>query len=192
MSRDRILFSFIAGLALAFGPMLGTASAEVRITFYAHSGAQIRSGWLYFPHAYIGLVGELDDGTVVDDFIGFTAVNPGLQLLLVSGPGELSRPDERYKRGSRRGISMSITDETYQVLRSRIGVWRTPEGSIYNVRRRNCITFVADAAHVVGLTVPKKLPLSPGRFMDELGRLNPEPESGSLVANALPSGSNNL
>lgn len=167
------------GLTLIFviffflGAAAESARAEIELTFYAHPGARVRGGWLLFPHAYIGLTGTLTDGEVVDEYIGFTAANPGPQLLFLTGRGVLSPPDDRYKHESTRGLSVALTDADYWAIQRRLDLWGSPAGSVYNLRKRNCITFVADVAEAAGLTAPSVLTLSPGRLLADLARLNP-------------------
>lgn len=178
MNRSRRFVALAAVFVSAFIAGAETVRAEVQMTFYAHSGTRIRGGWLYFPHAYIGLTGVLETGDAVESYIGFTASNPGPHLLLTSGRRLVSTPDERYRHESRQGLSVTITDETYWLIQDRVNIWRSPTGSTYNLHRRNCITFVADLAEAAGLTPPEELTLSPGRFLDDLGRLNLDVNNG--------------
>ena len=90
MTALRHLLAGLLLLMLAAGP----ASAEVVLTLYAHGGNQVRGGWLLFPHAYVTLRGTLDGtGEAVDRSAGFTARNPGPQLLFASGRGVVEAPD---------------------------------------------------------------------------------------------------
>lgn len=160
----------------------GPALAEVTVTFYAHPGNRVRGGYLLFPHAYLHAEGVLDDtGEAVDWSAGFTARDPGPQLLFVAGRGVVAEPDQRYVHEGRAYVSVTLADAAYRALRARADWWASPEGSRYDLRRRNCITFIADMARMAGLTTGKEPSMSPGRFMEELVALNP---SADLIAQA--------
>lgn len=174
--------TLISVIFFFLGAAAESARAEIELTFYAHPGARVRGGWLLFPHAYIGLAGTLTDGEVVDEYVGFTAANPGPQLLFVTGRGVLLPPDGRYRHESTRGLSVPLTDAGYWAIQRRLEVWRSPLGSVYNLRSRNCITFVADMAEIAGLTAPIVLTLSPGRLLADLARLNPTSGEGSALS----------
>lgn len=175
MIHRSALMSLVALLLSAVSAIPTPVNAEVELTFYAHSGTRIRGGWLYFPHAYIGLTGHLTDGTLVDEYLGFTAATPGPHLLFIPGPGAVSPPDQRYRSESRRGLSVLLPDKTYVAVMERINLWRSPAGSVYNLRRRNCITFVEEVARAAGLVTSPEATLSPSRFLSDLARLNADP-----------------
>lgn len=168
-ARPFILLISLLGATIA-GP--GAARADVELTFYAHPGARLRQGWLLFPHAYIGLTGTLSSGERVEEYLGFTAANPGPHLLITSGRGALLPPDMRYFHESRRGLSVTLADQTYWTIDELIATWRNPASSVYNLRSRNCITFVAEVAKAAGLALPDQLTLSPARFLDDLAQKN--------------------
>ena len=152
------------------------ASAAVTVTFYGHEGLKVRGAFLYFPHAYVRLTGTLDEtGESVNQAYGFTARDPGPQLLFMSGRGVLAEPDARYIADGIAYLSVEIDDATYHAIQSRFAHWRSREGSTYNLHRRNCITFAADIARTAGLTTPSEDTLSPNGFLKELVVLNPMP-----------------
>ncbi|RZJ46057.1 MAG: hypothetical protein EON86_00130 [Brevundimonas sp.] len=157
--------------ALAGGP----AWAAVTVTFYAHPGARIRGADLLFPHAYVQATGSLDDtGDPVEWTAGFTAKNPGPQLLFVSGKGAVLTPEARYAHEGRPYLSLTISDAAYRALRTRADWWNGPEGSLYELRRRNCITFVADMARTIGLRTAAEPSMKPGAFLEATAVLNPQ------------------
>jgi len=171
MKRGLRVWIAILALWLAAVP----AHAAVTVTFYGHEGLKVRGGFLYFPHAYVRLTGTLDEtGEVVDQAYGFTALNPGPQLLFMSGRGVLAEPDARYVAEGIAYLSVEIEDATYHAIQARFAHWRSREGSTYNLNRRNCITFVADIARTAGLTTPSEDTLSPNGFLKELVVLNPQ------------------
>ena len=170
-----LLKAWLPGLLLAL--IAGQAWAEVTVTFYAHPGARIRGGDLLFPHAYVHAVGTLDDtGETVDWSAGFTAKYPGPHLLLARGPGEVQHPDPRYVNEGHPYLRVVVSDATYRQLRTRADWWNGaegPEGAVYDLRRRNCITFVADLARLVGLTTAQEPSMKPGTFLEATAALNP-------------------
>lgn len=178
-----------AGVLLA-GLMLwlvaGPAAAAVTVTFFGHEGAQVRGGWLYFPHAYVRLHGTLDTGETVERSVGFTARSPGPQLLLFSGPGLLKEPDAIYVSEGVPYVSVEISDEAFRQLTARIDWWGTPEGSRYNLNKRNCIAFVADVARRLGLRTPSHETLSPNGFLKDMVTMNPHGSVPGLLAAPVP------
>ena len=172
--RSLMLALVLAGLVPAL-----PANAAVTVTFYGHEGNRVQNGWLLFPHAFVHLHGTLEsNGLPVDYAVGFTARSPGPQLLFFSDRGILKRPEPAYIADGIAYLSVVISDETYETLRSRFDYWASAEGGTYNLRQRNCITFVADLAEVVGLDVPDARTLSPNGFLKDLVAVNPP---GSLA-----------
>ncbi|MBX9574798.1 MAG: hypothetical protein K2X07_04080 [Caulobacteraceae bacterium] len=180
----RGLGALFAGLCLwlAAGPV----AAAVTVTFYGHEGAQVRGGWLYFPHAYLRLHGTLDTGETVDRAVGFTARSPGPQLLLFSGPGILKEPEPAYLAEGVAYLSVEISDEAFHQITARIDWWGTPEGSRYNLNKRNCIAFVADVAQRLGLSTPSHETLSPNGFLKDMVALNPAGSVPGLLSAPAP------
>ncbi len=162
----------LLGLALAL--IAAPAWAAVTLTFYAHPGARIRGGDLLFPHAYVHASGSLDDtGDAVDWAAGFTARYPGPHLLLATGPGVVATPEARYVGEGKPYLRMTVSDAVYRAVRARSDWWNGPEGSLYDLRRRNCISFVADLARVAGLQTAKEPSMKPGTFLEATAALNP-------------------
>lgn len=153
----------------------GPAWAAVTVTFYAHPGARVRGADLLFPHAYVQATGSLDDtGDAVSWAAGFTAKNPGPQLLFVSGKGVVQTPDARYVHEGKPYLSLTISDAAYRALRARADWWNSAEHSTYELRRRNCITFVADMARTIDLRTAEEPSMKPGSFLEATAALNPE------------------
>jgi hypothetical protein len=169
----RVMRWWTCGLLLAL--IAGPAWAAVTLTFYAHPGARIRGGELLFPHAYVHATGTLDDtGDPVDWAAGFTARNPGPQLLFARGVGVVAYPDARYIGEGQVYLRLVVDDATYRAVRARADWWGSPEGSVYDLRRRNCITFIADLARVAGLRTDGEPSMRPGRFLAGIAALNPK------------------
>lgn len=179
------LRAWLPGLILAF--IASQAWAEVTITFYAHPGARVRDGNLLFPHAYVHAVGRLDDtGEAVDWSAGFTARNPGPQLLFARGVGEVQHPNPRYVDEGQAHLRVTVTDAVYRQIRERADWWNGPEGSVYDLRRRNCISFVADLARLAGLTTAAEPSMKPGTFLEATAALNPQADPAAPPARVAP------
>ncbi|MGZ9099069.1 MAG: hypothetical protein ACXW3O_05140 [Brevundimonas sp.] len=174
------------GLALAL--VAGPALAEVVLTFYAHPGARVRDGYLLFPHAYVHATGSLEDtGDPVDWAAGFTARSPGPQLLFARGAGVVAYPDARYIGEGRPYLRLTVNDAAYRAVRARSDWWAGPEGSVYDLRRRNCISFVADLARVAGLVTAAEPSMKPGTFLEATAALNPQAAwQGPVTAEQTP------
>lgn len=160
------------GLALAL--VAGPALAQVVLTFYAHPGARVRDGNLLFPHAFVHATGSLEDtGDAVDWSAGFTARNPGPQLLFARGVGVVENPNPRYVDEGKPYLRLTVSDAAYRAVRARSDWWASPEGWVYDLRRRNCITFIADLARVAGLQTADEPSMKPGTFLEATAALNP-------------------
>ena len=169
----RLFRSLIPALLLAL--IAGHAWAEVTVTFYAHPGARVRDGNLLFPHAYVHAEGTVDaTGEAVDWSAGFTAKSPGPHLLFMRGGGEVQEPDARYVAEGQPYLELTVDDATWHALKARAEWWNSPEGSVYDLRRRNCITFIADLARVVGLQTAPEPSMKPGTFLEATAALNPQ------------------
>lgn len=162
----------LAGLALAL--IAGPVWAAVTVTFYAHPGARVRDGYLLFPHAYVHAEGTVEaTGEPVDWSAGFTAKSPGPHLLFVRGDGVVASPDARYVSEGQPFLRVTLDDEAWHALRARADWWASPEGSLYDLRRRNCISFIADLARVAGLRTAPEPSMKPGTFLEATAALNP-------------------
>lgn len=158
-------------LAMTAGP----AWAAVTLTFYAHPGARVRGGNLLFPHAYVHATGHLDDtGTPVDWAVGFTPRNPTSALLFGPGVGVVAHPDPRYIGEGRPYLRLTISDAAYRAIWARAAWWNGQEGSHYDLRRRNCISFIADLARMAGLNTAAEPSMKPGSFLEATAALNPD------------------
>ncbi len=144
------------------------ASAAVVMTFWSHDQDE------NFPHAFFALKGAPDaGGEPIDANYGFTAkaVTPAILLGTVGGKIEDNKPG--YMRRSDARFSIVLTDDQYAAVQSLIAEWT--EHSKYNLNKRNCVHFVAEAARRSGLTVPDlpKLMKKPKSFLLAVGEANP-------------------
>ncbi len=162
-------------LALLLALIGGSAWAEVTLTFYAHPGARVRDGNLLFPHAFVHATGSLEEtGETVDWAAGFTARNPGPQLLFMRDVGVVELPNPRYVGEGKPYLRLTVSDAAYRAVRARADWWNTPEGWVYDLRRRNCITFIADLARTAGLQTAAEPSMKPGTFLEATAALNPQ------------------
>src|SRR5690606_8275063 len=114
---------------------------------------------------YVQATGTLDDtGEAVDWAAGFTARHPGPQLLFMRDTGVVLQPDPRYVDEGTPYLSLTVDDAVYRAMRARADWWNGPDGRVYDLRRRNCISFVADLARVVGLRTAEEPSMKPGSY----------------------------
>lgn len=153
---------FIAVLAV-----LPIARAQVTATYYSMDFGE------NFPHAFVHLTGTRDDGTPVNKYLGFSArtVTPAILVSAVSG--EVIRRTPRYIDVSEPRFALVLTDEQFEAINSVADYWEDNKLS-YDLNQRNCIHFVADTLHVIGLTVnwESEFFKKPKGFLREVGRLN--------------------
>lgn len=177
MRRFRLLLVLVVWLTAGWA---SGAAAEIRVTFYSHGWAVGSRGETYFPHAYILVDGSTADGATVNQTFGFTAEN--LSRAVRNLPGVVLPANPDFPGVSVAHFWLTITDDQYRLLMDRIAWWRSPEGSLYNLRSRNCIDFVADMAATLGLTPGQTRTWKPNLFMAETMERN----AGRVFAPAIP------
>lgn len=161
-----------------------TARAAVVVTFYSHDWG-VTGSQLYFPHAFVELHGSPDaGGPPVEGNYGFTAKLITPALLVAKTTGEVVDGDAAYVKESHPHLSRTLSDDQYFALIRAIDAWRVAPGNVYWLKGRNCVSFVADLAGVLGLKVnlTRDLILKPGSFLDQLARDNPEPPAPQVSA----------
>lgn len=159
----------IAGLLLALSCLAAPAAAEVRMTFWSRDTSN------YFPHAFFTLKGTLDaTGQPVDESYGFTLNSLSPKALFASVAAHIDHTNKRYIRGSDAQFRITISDAQYAAIKAQVAEWGAP-GSKWNLNRRNCVFFVAEAARRAGLVVveEKRLMKKPKSFTRSLIALNP-------------------
>lgn len=162
----------LIALALIMSTIAFPARAEVIATFWSHERDQ------NYPHAFIVLRGRIDaTGEVVDTNIGFTArrISPGILLGSVEGMMETVSAGYIARPTSRPHFALRLDDAGYARLMAFVAQWRAHEQPSYNLRRRNCVHFVMEAAALFGLAVNRDSRhfRNPRAFLDEVMRLNP-------------------
>ena len=160
------------------------AAAEVTVGFYSHSWG-LSGGDLYFPHAFIVVKGELEGrAPPIEQSFGFTAITVSPALLLSRVPGQVIDSSRTYIPISRKHFDLVVSDEQYRDLLQAIADWQRVKGDPYELKKRNCITFVGQMARVLGLEVGDEHVMDPARFLDDLALRNPgKLRLGSAAAN---------
>jgi hypothetical protein len=124
------------------------AQAAVTITFWSHELGNS------FPHAFFTLRGIPDGGGApVDTNVGFTAksVSPALLMGPVAGKLDMAKPS--YVAGSDAQFSLIMSDAQYEAVLRLVDGWSEGKpDSVYRLSDHNCVTFVKEAARIVGLT----------------------------------------
>lgn len=137
-------------ILLALLLMLGTAlpaQAAVTITFWSHEFGN------NFPHTFFTLRGVPDaGGAPVDTNYGFTARTVSPAILMGTVAGRLDTADRGYMANSDAQFSLVLTDAQYTDILALVAAWgdRTGDGR-YNLNKRNCVHFIAEAARRLGL-----------------------------------------
>lgn len=169
MALFRILQLALLCLSLIAVP----AKADVLVTFWSHSRDQ------NYPHAFLVMQGRIDaTGQVVDSNVGFTAHSISPMVLLGSVRGEMERLSAGYvaRPASQPHFALRLTDAQYARLQAFIAQWGNAPQPNYNLRRRNCVHFIMEAAALLGLNVNRASShfREPAAFLEEVMRLNPQ------------------
>lgn len=167
VSRVKALLVLIVLLTAGWAQ---SAAAEVRVTFYSHGWGVGPRGETYFPHAFIRVEGQTAEGPPINETFGFTGTN--LSRSMSNRPGVVVAADPRYLGASTAHFWLIITDDQYRALMAMIAWWKTPEGSTYNLRTRNCIHFTAEVARTLGLEPGTTRTWKPMEFMADTARRN--------------------
>jgi len=147
------LIRFLAALMLLIGLPL-PAQAAVTMTFWSHELGNS------FPHSFFTLRGVPDaGGAPVDANYGFTAKSISPALLWGTVKGRIDVADPAYMASSDAQFSVTLTDAQFAAVLALVREWDEKTGDAhYNLNRRNCVHFVAEAARragLVGLDQPK-------------------------------------
>lgn len=155
--------------ALVAAVVAWDADAKVRLTFWSRDTSN------YFPHAFVTMKGTLDaTGEPVDTSYGFTLNNITPVALFSSVSAHIDITAKRYMRGSDAQFYVDISDDQYRAIAAQAAEWGA-KGSKWNLNRRNCVHFAAEAARRAGLVVVEapKLMKKPRSFTKSLIPLNP-------------------
>lgn len=165
----RLLATFLALLTLAWA---SPALADVKLSFHSFNGSVLVGR---YPHTFIVLEDELENGQKVNENYGFTAKSAGPAVL--NGPVEhdilIEKP--KYISSTNRHFTVTITDAQYRKIVAEMKAWRDAPGKYYDLDTRNCIHFVGAMAQIVGLKVeyPKDMLRRPKKWLNYITSLNP-------------------
>lgn len=169
-SRLRVMpWPALAMLLMLFAAM--PAQAAVTITFWS------RDFGTYFPHTFFTLRGTPDSGGApVDASYGFTAKSVSPALLFGNVAGRIERPKRTYMEGSYARFERVLSDAQYTAILELIRAWDEKTGdATYNLGKRNCVTFVREAARRAGLAQVEfpKLMKKPSSYLRAVIAANP-------------------
>ena len=167
------------------------------IAFYTHRWGLSGTGFVYFPHAFVVIERGADEpGGPSRESYGFTSASPNTVMLTGRSAGVIIPEDDHYAGLSRLHFQLELTTAQYDAVETAIAAWRTADGNRYDLRRRNCISFVAAVARAAGLATPDRDGVDPEAFMaavslanaDRLGSaaVTPDTASGVTAAAAGP------
>ncbi len=189
----RLGLTVLVGLLSVSAP--AAAKADEIVGFYFHGWGLSSRGLVYFPHAFVTISPApgpeaSPDPRLEPDYparsFGFVAVKPGPTLLLHHTRGEVIDSAKAYLSVSRREFAVRVSDAQYQSLLDAVSAWRAVEGDPYDLRRRNCVTFVAAMARAINLDVGDDRILDPSRFLTDLRQRNLAMIPPDDAPNALP------
>lgn len=159
------------------------AAAAVTITFYSHDFGSS------FPHAFVLLHGTPDaGGAAVDGNYGFTAKHITPAIVMGSVAGDIESANPVYVAHSQPHWQMVLSDGQYAAVLATMEKWRAIPGKSYDLKRRNCVHFVADIARTLGMTVvePRELMRKPRSFLADLYHRNEALKRAAAPADAVP------
>jgi len=155
--------------ALALTP--APAGAAVTMTFWSHDFGK------HFPHALISLRGTPDaGGAAVDRVLGFTARSLSPAILLGTVRGRVESPDRGYMDQSVAQFSVVLDDARYARVVALAAAWDEATGDArYNLKSRNCVHFVREAARIAGLAGldQPRLMKKPRSYLQAVAAANP-------------------
>ena len=178
VKRAAVLRAMLALLLLAWS---AAASAAVEIAFYSKEFGRT------FPHAFVRLTGTLDaTGESVDAVHGFTVMNQiGPSVLLGPVKGKIVTHSQDYVAKSQRHFALTLSDAEYRAVLALVERWRGLPQPSYSLERRNCVSFVAEVAKLVGLSAghDSRLIKRPHGYLAKITREN----AVAIAARAQPS-----
>lgn len=165
----RLLAILLAVLSLGWG---SPALAQVRLSFHSFNGSVLVGR---YPHAFIVLEGELDNGQKVSENYGFTAKSVGPAVLRGPVEHDILVEEPKYIAKTNRHFTLTISDAQYRKIVAEVKAWRDAPGKYYDLETRNCIHFVGEMARIAGLKVeyPKDMLRRPKKWLNFITTLNP-------------------
>lgn len=165
----RFLATLLAALSLGWG---SPALADVRLSFHSFNGSVLVGR---YPHTFIVLEGELENGQKVSENYGFTARSVGPAVLRGPVEHDILIEQPKYIATTNRHFTLNITDAQYRKIVTEVKAWREAPGKYYDLDTRNCIHFVGEMARIAGLKVeyPKDMLRRPKKWLNHITALNP-------------------
>ncbi len=164
----RSLFRALAALVLLTAAL--PAHAAVTMIFWSHELGQT------FPHAFVTLRGTPDrGGPPVDTNYGFTAKSVSPAILFGPVPGRMEVLKSDYIDSSTAHFSVLLTDAQYADILALVAAWSDDKGyGVYRLASHNCVHFVKEVAHRVGLVDldRPKLMKKPRSYLNAIGVAN--------------------
>ena len=148
------------------------AQADVRLTFHSFNGSVFAGR---YPHTFVSMEGELDDGTTIHENYGFSAKHASPAVL--TGPVEhiVMVEKDKWLEETNRHFTVTIDDAKYWAIRKEVARWRDAPGKYYDLDTRNCIHFVGAIAQMVGVKVdyPDDMLRKPKAWLNRIVARNP-------------------
>ena len=143
------------------------------MTFHSFDGSVLFGR---YPHAFVSLEGELEDGTPIRENYGFSAKSASPAVL--AGPVEhviLVEKDKWIDRTNQH-FTLTVDDAKYWAIRKEVARWRDAPGKYYDLATRNCIHFVGAIAQIVGVrvTYPQDMLRRPKKWLNHITGRNPQ------------------
>ena len=149
------------------------AQADVQLTFHSFNGSVLFGR---YPHTFISMAGELDDGTAIKENYGFSAKSAGPAVLAGPVRHVILVEKDKWLTKTNRHFTVTIDDAKYWEIRKEVARWRDAPGKYYDLDTRNCIHFVGAIASMVGAKVdyPKNLLRKPRSWLNRMVERNPQ------------------
>ncbi len=144
---------------------LSAAQAEVVARFYSRDFGSV------FPHGFF----EVEGPGVPKKNYGFTAKTVTPAILMGPVAGKLIESKPGYVAASRHHFTLRLSNDQYTKLMGVVSSWGSRPQPSYDLYKANCVSFIRDALHVLGMkTNPKTRFLGkPKSFLTEVQSLNP-------------------
>ena len=165
-SLSRALLILLSALLCSW---ISPAQAAVQISFHSKDFGSS------FPHAFVVFSGTLDTtGEAVEGNYGFTVRHLiGPSFLFGRVQGMVLSESAEYVEGTNHHFTMVLTDDQYHQIMALVETWRNLPQPSYSLERRNCVSFVAEVATLLGLQAdPRGLMRRPRAFLDRVREQN--------------------
>jgi hypothetical protein len=160
-------------VALVIGFKPAAARAAVRVEFYSHPSGLTPKLYYYSPHAFIAVKPEGESAVLkAPDTFGYETRDAYGAVIGGHAKGEVAKADPHFLPISKLHFWVVISDEQYLALTRGIAAWDSFPGHPYSLKTRNCLTFEAEMARLVGLVAPPPASLDPSRYLEDIKAAN--------------------